>query len=83
METDFGVAGAEDKPGVDEIDNFLNSDPGMLLAGDPPLTPRQRKQLRKGLPSVDDLRKLAQTWLDQAYKFYPDLAKAGVVSPSK
>ena len=67
---------------VGGIEDFLDSELGMLLAGDPALTPRQQKQRRKGLPPVEDLRKLAKTWLEQAHKLYPDLVKTSVVPPN-
>lgn len=73
------VGDGKDVAGIVE---FLDSELGMLIAGDPALSPRQQKQRRKGLPPVEDLRKLARTWLNQAHKLYPDLAKSAVVPPN-
>lgn len=67
---------------VDQLDAWLASDEGQLNAGDPPLTPRQKKQRTKGLPDVENLRDLAHTCLEQAHQLYPDLVKQGIVPDS-
>jgi len=63
----------------DQLLAYLDSEEGQLVAGDPGLTPRQRKKRTKGLPEIENLRVLARTWLEQAHKLYPDLVKVGVV----
>lgn len=63
----------------DYLQAYLDSEEGQLVAGDPGLTPRQRKKRTKGLPEIENLRVLARTWLEQAHKLYPDLVKTGVV----
>ncbi|MEM9111803.1 MAG: recombinase family protein [Planctomycetota bacterium] len=69
----------EEQTEEDLIQAFLDSKEGQLVVGDPALTPRQRKKQTKGLPEVENLRALAQTWLEQTHKLYPDLVKSGVV----
>ena len=64
---------------ANQIEDWLASDEGQLNAGDPGLTPCQKKQRTKGLPDTENLRALARTFLEQAQQLYPDLVKQGIV----
>jgi len=65
----------------DLVTRYFDSEEGRLNAGDPPLS-RKDKSARKGLPTRENLEKLASAWLVHNHKLWPALAQAGVIPPN-
>jgi hypothetical protein len=69
-----------DQPATnDELARCVDAPGSELTLNEPPLLTRKEKQARKGLPTPENLRKLAKVWLETARELWPELVHAGLL----